>query len=83
MGLLQVVSQGIETLSISHAEPEMMIEDANGNVNSIFTEGYLTTPGATASDDHQMIRDLGFELEVHGGHAAPEPRKHLPVAAEA
>ena len=41
-------------------------------VNSIFTSGYLTTPGATPSADHQMIRDLGFEIEevapalVHG-----------------
>ena len=32
-------------------------------VNSIFTSGYLTTPGATPSADHQMIRDLGFEIE--------------------
>jgi biotin synthase len=32
-------------------------------VNSIFTSGYLTTPGATPSADHQMIRDLGFEVE--------------------
>jgi biotin synthase len=30
-------------------------------VNSIFTSGYLTTPGATPSQDHQMIRDLGFQ----------------------
>jgi len=67
-------------------------------VNSIFTEGYLTTPGAKAFDDHQMIRDMGFELLVHGGHAsAPAPeasepaagsesrprRTHLPLAQEA
>jgi hypothetical protein len=32
-------------------------------VNSIFTSGYLTTPGATPSTDHQMIRDLGFEWQ--------------------
>jgi biotin synthase len=32
-------------------------------VNSIFTSGYLTTPGATPSADHQMIRDAGFEIE--------------------
>lgn len=62
-------------------------------VNSIFTEGYLTTPGAKAYDDHQMIRDMGFELQVHGGHAAaPAPeaeaapgaprRTHLPIAQE-
>jgi biotin synthase len=32
-------------------------------VNSIFTSGYLTTPGATPSADHQMIADMGFEIE--------------------
>jgi biotin synthase len=32
-------------------------------VNSIFTSGYLTTPGATPSADHQMIKDMGFEVE--------------------
>jgi biotin synthase len=31
--------------------------------NSIFVNGYLTTPGQQASDAHQMIRDLGFELD--------------------
>jgi len=39
--------------------------------NSIFTQGYLTTPGATASADHQMIRDAGFELELASGEAIP------------
>jgi biotin synthase len=36
-------------------------------VNSIFTSGYLTTLGATPSQDHQMIRDLGFEWEEVAG----------------
>jgi biotin synthase len=31
--------------------------------NSIFVNGYLTTGGQDASDAHQMIRDLGFELD--------------------
>jgi biotin synthase len=31
--------------------------------NSIFTEGYLTTPGNEASYDRRMIEDLGFEIE--------------------
>ena len=31
--------------------------------NSIFVNGYLTTPGQQASDAHQMIADLGFELD--------------------
>lgn len=57
--------------------------------NSIFTSGYLTTGGATPHHDHQMIRDMGFELELASGAAAeplPAPagapetsRTHLPV----
>ena len=39
--------------------------------NSIFTQGYLTTGGATPFDDHQMIRDAGFELELASGEAVP------------
>jgi biotin synthase len=39
-------------------------------VNSMFTSGYLTTPGATPSADHQMIEDMGFEIET-----ASEPRR--------
>ena len=39
--------------------------------NSIFTQGYLTTGGATAHHDHQMIRDAGFELELASGEAVP------------
>jgi biotin synthase len=39
--------------------------------NSIFTQGYLTFGGATPHDDHQMIRDAGFELELASGEAAP------------
>jgi len=31
--------------------------------NSIFVEGYLTTPGQAASAAHQMIADMGFEFE--------------------
>lgn len=34
--------------------------------NSIFVEGYLTTPGQSAADAHRMIRDLGFELDETG-----------------
>ena len=35
--------------------------------NSIFVEGYLTTPGQQAEQAHQMIRDLGFEIEPMDG----------------
>jgi biotin synthase len=31
--------------------------------NSLFVNGYLTTPGQGASETHQMIADLGFEIE--------------------
>src|SRR5438874_995276 len=52
--------------------------------NSIFTQGYLTTGGATSHADHQMIRDAGFELELASGEAVPaDPatQLHLPVMA--
>ena len=39
--------------------------------NSIFTQGYLTTGGASLESDHQMIRDAGFELELASGEAVP------------
>jgi len=57
--------------------------------NSIFTQGYLTTAGATPQADHQMIRDAGFELELASGEAvAADPaavahlarRPSLPMA---
>ncbi|MBI4597833.1 MAG: biotin synthase BioB [Candidatus Omnitrophica bacterium] len=32
--------------------------------NSIFVEGYLTTPGQQAEQARQMIEDMGFELEM-------------------
>ncbi|MCA0173147.1 biotin synthase BioB [Bacillus sp. RAR_GA_16] len=32
--------------------------------NSIFVGDYLTTDGADATADHQMIEDLGFEIEA-------------------
>jgi len=31
--------------------------------NSIFVEGYLTTPGQEAQEAHRMIEDMGFEIE--------------------
>jgi biotin synthase len=31
--------------------------------NSIFTEGYLTTPGNRHEDDLRMVEDAGFRLE--------------------
>lgn len=39
--------------------------------NSIFTQGYLTTGGATPHADHQMIKDAGFELELADGEVVP------------
>lgn len=51
--------------------------------NSLFTSGYLTTGGAEADADHQMIRDLGFEIEMAGGElVAPElTSSRAPIAA--
>lgn len=52
--------------------------------NSIFTQGYLTTAGATPHADHQMIRDAGFELELASGEsvpADPDAVAHLPAPA--
>lgn len=40
-------------------------------VNSIFTDGYLTTDGAKPSADHQMILDMGFEIEEVPEGTAP------------
>jgi biotin synthase len=48
--------------------------------NSIFTQGYLTTAGATPHADHQMIRDAGFTLELASGAevpADPEAAAHV------
>jgi len=35
-------------------------------VNSIFTNGYLTTPGQNLTDDEQMIADMGYEIVREG-----------------
>jgi biotin synthase len=31
--------------------------------NSLFVDGYLTTPGMDTSETHKMIADMGFEIE--------------------
>ena len=41
--------------------------------NSFFTAGYLTTGGATPNSDHEMIRDMGFEIEFVGHEAVEQP----------
>jgi biotin synthase len=52
--------------------------------NSIFTSGYLTTDGNTPTDDMQMIRDAGFEVEFDGIEPGLQtsvtPRVSLPIA---
>jgi len=40
--------------------------------NSIFTNGYLTTPGNEASADRRMIEDAGFEIETVAAGASME-----------
>jgi biotin synthase len=37
--------------------------------NSIFVGDYLTTPGQSAREDYEMIRDAGFTLEAADGSA--------------
>jgi biotin synthase len=39
--------------------------------NSIFVEGYLTTPGQQAQDAYRMITDMGFEVESHEVQTLP------------
>lgn len=49
--------------------------------NSIFTSGYLTVGGNAPDADHQMIADLGFEIEYVGAEQPAAPaRVSLPVA---
>lgn len=47
-------------------------------VNSIFTNGYLTTPGQGEDADRRMIRDMGYEIEVEEG---PAPAGAAPARA--
>ncbi len=52
--------------------------------NSIFTQGYLTTGGATPHADHQMIKDAGFELELASGETVPaDPEAMAALSAPA
>jgi biotin synthase len=41
--------------------------------NSMFTDGYLTTPGAAPSADLQMVRDAGFEPAAVGDPVLATP----------
>lgn len=46
--------------------------------NSIFVEGYLTTPGQGAAEAHRMIKDLGFEVDDRGSREARQEREGAP-----
>ncbi len=60
--------------------------------NSLFSSGYLTTAGASVSEDHQMINDLGFTIDgatnysdcndtaAQGKIPSTSPTVHLPIA---
>ena len=51
-------------------------------VNSIFSNGYLTTPGQGASEDARMLEDAGFEaLVVGSAPPSPPPGTDRPHAA--
>lgn len=55
----EVVLRSLQPLSILVAD-------------SIFANGYLTTDGAGESSDYQMIRDMGYEIEVVGMESPEE-----------
>jgi hypothetical protein len=39
MGMMQAYSQGVQSLRIQQQDPEMIIENANGVANTVFTDG--------------------------------------------
>jgi len=43
--------------------------------NSIFVEGYLTTPGQQAQEARKMIEDMGFEIESYEVQTLPAERR--------
>ena len=45
--------------------------------NSIFVDGYLTTPGQKTAEAHEMIADLGFT--VVAGEAGSPPPEGVPA----
>jgi biotin synthase len=45
-------------------------------VNSIFTNGYLTTPGQGPDADRRMIEDAGFEIDGDAFRAGTGPHAH-------
>jgi biotin synthase len=47
--------------------------------DSVFVNGYLTTPGAPAPEVWGMIRDLGFIIEIDYQH--PQDKEPLPVVS--
>jgi biotin synthase len=47
--------------------------------DSVFVNGYLTTPGAPAPEVWGMIRDLGFVIEIDYPH--PQDKEPLPVVS--
>ena len=44
--------------------PAPRAADTRSADNSIFVEGYLTTPGQAYDAAQQMVRDMGFEVEA-------------------
>jgi biotin synthase len=47
--------------------------------DSVFVNGYLTTPGQPAAEVWKMITDLGFRIEVDDRHETGPGRKPEPA----
>ena len=47
--------------------------------NSIFVDGYLTTPGQASKDAHDMIRDMGFVPDVKGSSDSAQKEARITI----
>ncbi len=54
----EIRAAGGRELHLSHQQGKVLCA-----ANSIFVEGYLTTPGQATEEAHRMIREMGFEVE--------------------
>tara|TARA_Y100000588_G_C14273198_1_gene933248 strand:+ start:708 stop:1721 length:1014 start_codon:yes stop_codon:yes gene_type:complete len=47
--------------------------------NSIFVDGYLTTPGQASKDAHDMIKDMGFVPDVKGSSDSVQKEARITI----